>query len=1105
MTKSRASSPRVALALAALLALLAAALAADLVPARLAFDAGRERRHALDPRLAAALERAEGEVVLAWFGTDAAELPPGWRDVPGAVDDLERALASSPHSKRVRIERFRPESDADAARFAARLGLSAHAVRTRRGDGWSETQVWSALRIADGARGAAVLPALEPDLAPRLQELVAAELDALRAPRKARIAVAAPDEFLALRTALGAHADVFDLDFERTARVPDDADVLVWLDPRAATSAHVRELERFLAAGGSAWIAAAPHAARIAQDAAGARLERAGADDGAEAARALFAQFGVELSRGVVLEERGAAANAKPELALRVASIGEHQDFRALASEPGGTVYFVAPSALEPDATRLDELALDFRALACSNAAGFQAALDRPQPLAELAAGRGRERAGAQVLAALLAPRDPWRGALVLFGSSSPFGDRELGDAKTAHAGLVDAVRAELASTARAVRRSVARERTPPLAATAPGERLVARLLVAGVPALLALGLALSAAARGGTRPGGTAHALLVPGACALAACAALAWAPSSFALDTTRERAHAAPTDPDGPFARLAAEAERSNASARLDAFVSPRAELPPELRAPLERAVERVRAVAELSPRFSAAVRRVSAAEDAALAPAAARAGPVPALRATSTLDEVTEVRAIRASLVVSNPARPELAERIDLGDARAAEDVDLALAAALERVLGGPRRVVAFAGGEERLSPAEALLEFERRGRFAPRAGARFELARAALVRAGYVVVDVDPERPVVPDDAAALVWLAPRRDAAPLGVELARVLHRGGAALVALQTWKLRPMRGGTRAAGTLGLWPEPQFPELDEAWLPRLGVTLPREVVSDARKGALDLDVKVQLDGGRARIAREHVDAPVIVRAAPTSEALGALAARALPELVLALPSRIELDRVALAQAGLAATPLWTTSPAAWTSAWSGGDLGADALTISAGGSARGPFALGVLLRGPFPGPEIEPKWSAESARLPRDERSAPGALVLLGSSEAFTNDALRAHPEAERALVQSVAALASPRDVAVLAGARPAPAGLPVQGARERLSARVLLAGAVPLALLLAAVLHGARRRRAALVVGTLPTRLEERSRENADDRFARGARGDERRREDDA
>ena len=78
-------SARSGLLLCALLALAAALLAARLFPARAGVELGRVHEVELAPRLASAIERAEPDLVLVWFGTREDELPAGWRPVRGAV------------------------------------------------------------------------------------------------------------------------------------------------------------------------------------------------------------------------------------------------------------------------------------------------------------------------------------------------------------------------------------------------------------------------------------------------------------------------------------------------------------------------------------------------------------------------------------------------------------------------------------------------------------------------------------------------------------------------------------------------------------------------------------------------------------------------------------------------------------------------------------------------------------------------------------------------------------------------------------------------------------------------------------------------------------
>jgi hypothetical protein len=542
---------------------------------------------------------------------------------------------------------------------------------------------------------------------------------------------------------------------------------------------------------------------------------------------------------------------------------------------------------------------------------------------------------------------------------------------------------------------------------------------------------------------------------------------PPAWAADATRAGEHGLP-------AALVqrARALAQNAPLRIVCAFSPDENLPAELALPARRVRERAEELAHALPGLHLRVLR--APPDAGGAELREPEGLVPSLRVTSQLDERTQVRFVHASLLI---ACGERRERLDFPTPADVDALDFRLAFALERALRGAAPVLAFAAGEERLAPAEALLEYERHGRFAPRLGTRFARARACLAESGFGLADVDPEHPLVPATHAALVWLAPRREVEPLGRELARELARGGRAFVALQHFRPRPERrseGGQARAGTdeaLVWWPEPQFPDLDLYWLPRLGVTLPRELMADVRSGRAPFAVKVEHAGARSTLVRETLSSPLVARAAiqPAHDAPAG-------DLVLPLPARIECDELALARHGLEARVTVRASPAASARAWSGGPLTLGELSAPfATAAARATLAL--RLTGSFPGPEIEPSWKSGEAEPNAATNAGAGVLDLCGSSEAFTDELLAAAPENERFLVRSVAELVLPPDLAQLAGAGATVSGLDPLPATERLEWRAWIAGASPLILLVLGALLQARRRAspAVLAVGARP------------------------------
>lgn len=1030
---------RWALAGTALCALAAVLCFVALVPRELALDT--RAGAALSPRLERALAALPAPPELVWFGQRADELPAAWRALPGEVRRLFAALER--RGARTRV--FLPEEDEGARDFAVRIGLTPLTARTVSADGWTDQPLWSALRLTSGPSRPLTVPALTPELATELDALVAAHLEALVAPRRARVAVNASDQFLRLRTLLGTGADVFDDDFERTARIAPETDLVLWLEPRALRAEHLAALDRHLASGGSAWIAAPPSEAEI-QIADGQPRLRTRPPDATWSN--LVGHFGLRALEGLLLDPRSRSARAAPTLGghtLRVASIGEDQDFRALSGEPNGTLFFDTPRPVEPVLERLAELGLAPRVLASSGSASRLL-----NPGTEALSGAEAERAlararqGALPLLVELSPDDPWRGALLVSASSSVFTDRALEDRGGPHAALAQVLARELASSERALRHALAREQRAPLVELPDAARSAWRAGVVLAPALALLALGVWSARRRtaswGTPSWGVPRAswillLAVPSLCAAGL---LSRSVGPAAVDLSAGALH---TLPEILVERArAAQAQSPGAALELECAFSPEAELPPEL-VPLAR---HARARAEALARRVPGLRVTHSAPEGPVDPAQDAL----ALRITSVQAERTRVKHVHASLLLRGAGR---GERIDLDRPELEHELDFRLAFAFERLARQHAVRLAFAAGEERLSPAEALLEYERQGRFAPRPGTRFGRARATLAAAGYELVDVDPESPVLPADCRGLVWLAPRREVGPLGVLLADHLAAGGRAFVALQQLRARPERRAESGAA-LTFWPEPQFPDLDAQWLPRLGIALPRELFADPRSARAPFQVKHEQAGRRSRFAREELGGPLVVRAAAVVRAAGIVRATAAREdLVLPLPTRIEADRARLAQHGLSVETLVQASAAATSRAWSGGALTPAELERPFA-DARPNAALCVLLRGRFPGAALEPAWGAD-AQAPA---ATDGALLLCGSSEAFTDELLAAHPANERFLLQQVAALTLSPELAALAGRAPTSAGLdPLPGA-TRAFWRTLLTVLVPLALLLA-------------------------------------------------
>lgn len=1069
-------------------------------------EVSRVKPSQVDAAARARLAALEDPVLVSYYVSPRAEMPSELRRLQDEVTDVLEAMKRAsdgkldwqvldPHAARAgedepvdaQAQVWRPETERNA-RFAARQGIAPFRVRSVEHDRWSERTIWSALTLAYGARPPVVLNGVTSEHVPRLMATLLAYLDQLDAPRRPLVAVAAPSSsggassggasgggpgYGRLAEELGRKADVVRVDLEGDAPFPADADLLFWMEPAGVAPARLAELDRFLASGRSAVIAGSPLAARIG----GRDLRPAGPFDyRIEPSRfdadALWGHLGLRPAPGllcdkfaVLVPEPGNDQGGTP-IPFLVRCIAPQQDFRAtLGSLPNGTLLFEAAAPLRLDNDVLAERGSAAEVLATTSDGTWIAPLPDGLADARALAPAPELEASRQALAVHLAPADPWEGPVVAFASAAPFRDDWLDAEGFAHRRLIDVLVRGLATDARLVANRTAVARAEPLPELPPERRLLLRALCIGALPLLfvAAGLARGGLRRrgpsapGGARLAGRAAAAL-PFAAGLALALALARAADLLPAraDVTRDGLNRLAS-----ATHALAAAARGDGAVEAEVIVSAREKLPPAMRPAVDGLedllAELRRAGAELTVRRTApedepGERRLEL----------ERAGVVP-VRVSTREEGVTTVRTVYSALRLTARGRSEL---LRLPEPSSFEDLEFRVAFALWRLAEGRRPRVAFASDTPRLSPAEAHSDYQTKGLFAPSGDDPYSLARALIAEVGFDVEHVNPRDPRFRGDPDALIWLQPRREARPMIDALARYLHGGGRALLAAQHFVMQARQYRGTNFKTV-YWPQPQTPDLDLYWLPEVGIELVRDVVLDELSTRRGLETQVNRDATRRDYEAQESALPFLVRASAASYADDPLLA-GVGDLSLPFPNRLRWDAARLAELGIAAETLATTSERAWSFAWTGGYLpdavlagppAADAQTDELRRIGRAPLA--ARFRGPFPLP-VAPLLPAGvddalarglSARPP-----APGELVLVGASEAFKDPALFDREfRADHLLVNAAAALCLPPDLARVAGRRRTAPGLDWvdDAAKQRWRGLVQVAG--PAALLLVA------------------------------------------------
>jgi hypothetical protein len=385
----------------------------------------------------------------------------------------------------------------------------------------------------------------------------------------------------------------------------------------------------------------------------------------------------------------------------------------------------------------------------------------------------------------------------------------------------------------------------------------------------------------------------------------------------------------------------------------------------------------------------------------------------------------------------------------DQRSVGHLDFLVAAALKRLEAGRAPRVAVVADWPRLSPAEALEDYQRQGLSAPSGTDVYSQLKALLQEYGYETTYVNPREPVIPPDTDVFLWMQPRRDSGPVLLLLGLHLAQGRPGIVALQHFNIQQRQ--YRGAGFQTVyWPQPQFQDLDR-YLTLLGVEQVREVLMDRTQHHLALATQVNRSAVREYDPQE-VALPFLIRAvgahfSPVSELT-----RRLGDLLFLWGNRFALDPDRLSALGLKSQVLISTSDQAWSFAWQGGWLPPEIFSPTAYLPGQQPLALN--LEGVFPPPAFNEEGKA--SLLPPVPGQPSAQLLLIGSSEMFKDEYLHA-PGFEHAqfLLNAVASAAYGPELAALQARHPVPRGFALLDPEARAFWRAFALAAGPFLLLL--------------------------------------------------
>ena len=1020
-------------------------------------DLGGQHAASLPPALRRQLTDLDGELTATLFVSARERLPSHLQDVEETACALLEAMVDAgdgAFSYRV----IDPDlSGAAGARYAAARRVSPIRVRRVVDDAESQAEIWSSLvfsREGRNRRDDVLIQGIENAHLPHLAHLVAAYLAAEVAPPQPAFALSSPAGYRQLPAYLSQHGPVVEIDVDGSGQIPEDVDVLFWIEPRQATPRHIAAVRRFLASGRSVVLAGSAYDVRYtaaAQNEVRFRIEGTG-----PAWERLLEPFGLQPIADLVMDRNAGAVTVAVDGVPRLVDAPFHlrnlpafRDFRPFRTPARGGLSFVGASPLRIDPRRVAEAGYRAHVAATTTEHAWVRAL----PIADF----GVQDLTAdlpvpkQNLMVLLTPDDPWAGQLLVLASASPFRDGILEQAGFGHAVFVRDLARTFADPERLVRLRVDRRRPAALPPMSDGARIGWRLVVVGLVAAAWLALALTRLVRehrgdlwrgrtGGPRRRWRPVVVVI----GLAAAFTVLRGPlAGLRFDFTAAGVHT--PDPD-----LVDELRRRAGSLRAELVQSPPSQLPARVRT----VGERVLAVLTEAG-VPVEIQRPDLGDMARRALAADGLVPFEVERVQRDTSVTTE---IYSSLRLHAGQQATVIPRLD---EHTAAHLDFLLAAALRR-LEASAPVVTVISDLPRLSPAEALEDYQKKGLSAPQGVDVYGRAKQLLRDYGYDVRHVSLREPVFPDTPAAILWFQPRRDSTPILTQMSEHLARGGRAVVATQHFNIQQRQYRGTGFGTVH-WPQPQFQDLDR-YLRLLGVEQVREVLMDRTRHHLELATQVNRSAVR-EYDPQQVALPFLIRAVGANFSAASPITRNLGDLLFIWGNRFSLDADALAAAGMRADVLVTTTDQAWSYDWHGGWLPPEAL--QPGGYLPGRQPLAVALSGSFPAVDVvRTEEAGTQLRVRGVADAAPGHLLLLGSSEMFKDHRLFSDGFThDQLLLNAVAdAVYGPSMAALQARSASAVHGFTVRGTTVRNVWRVAVVAGMPFVLGVIAVLRLRRR-----------------------------------------
>ena len=979
------------------------------------------------------LKSLDSPLSITYFATAREKMPSHLKEVEPQVRRLLASLQTQAPD-RIDYRVIDPDHSGPASIvYAARKKASAFSVRRVLHDEHSEQKIWSSLVVARAGAPEILIQGIEPNHLPYLEEHIIAQLRAGQKQPRPTFGVSAPPPFQLLAALLNEKGPVIELDLDRNPVIPPEVDILFWIQPTIATPEHARQLQRFVESGRSAVLAGSAYQIGygLAEDTVNYQVRRMPA-----AWSQLLQPFGIrplpdlliDKNTGPVSLDLGDGEVREVVAPFHIRVLPAFYNMKGFSMPARGGLNFVAASPLEVDPQQAS--AKGFQVEIVGTTTESPRVLPLPTGLfADADLGNGLP-VPKQNLLVQLKPHDPWQGQLFILASAAPFQDGIINQPGYAHRVFLNNLVRTYGEAERLVRARIEKPTAQRLTLPGGAARFFWRFLAVFLVPAIFLGLGTRRYLRGGIptlprghwgKPIGLGFLVLLIGG--------LVWRGGGPFLDLTAEQLNT-------PSPLLGQLLQGTTLQAEL--LATARASMPQELK----DAENRIRTLLEqrdialrvTRPDALTPGERLSLANEG-----------LTAFAVEKILNDTLATQRVWSGLRLTDNRQQTAIPRLDQ---HTLPHLEFLLAAAAHSLQQGRKIRVAIISDLPRLSPAEALEDFHKKGLIPPGGTDVYSDLKALLADYLYDVQYINPREPSMPRDVDVLLWMQPRRDSGPILLMLSQHLARGGKAVVALQHFNIQQRQYRGSGFQTV-YWPQPQFQDLDR-YLRLFGVEQIREVLFDRTQSHLSLETQINRTAVR-EYDPQQVALPFLIRAVGQYYDTASPITRRLGDLLFIWGNRFALNPARLADQSLMAQTLISTSNKAWAYPWKGGWLPPDIFTAET--YLPGPQPLAVLLEGPFPEATfVEAEEGRSALELTGPAPREDGSLLLIGSSEMFKNEHL-ATPgfQHRQLLLNAVAQMAYGQELATLQARSPTTRGFAFQSTQAKSLWRGLVVSLGPL------------------------------------------------------